>query len=95
MNKRQAKKRRKLEEEQLSVYGYLMTYREQREAERQYHEYIVSVEYRSTSDNSDDYLDSMELASILGITYEKLDYKYKYPNRFRTRNFHKAVMKRQ
>lgn len=94
MNKRQAKKRRKLEEEQLSIWGYLMTYREQRKAERQYHEYIVSIEFRSTSDNSDD-LDYRELANILGITYEKQEYKYKYPNRFRLRNFHKEVMKRQ
>lgn len=94
MNKRQAKKRRKIEEEQLSIWGYLMSYQEQREAERQYHEYIVSQECRSTSDNSDD-LDSIELANILGITYEKQEYKYKYPNRFRLRNFHRAVMKRQ
>lgn len=94
MNKRQAKKRRKIEEEQLSIWGYLMTYREQREAERNYHEYIVSIECRSTSDNSDD-LEYRELANILGITYEKQEYKYKYPNRFRMRNFHKAVMKRQ
>lgn len=43
MNKRQAKKRRKLEEEQFSIWGYLMSYREQRETERNYHEYIVST----------------------------------------------------
>lgn len=95
MNKRQAKKKRKLKEKQYDIWGCSMTYREQRKMERQYHEYIVSTECRSTSDNSDDYLDSMELADILGITYEKQEYKYKYPNRFRMKNFHKAVMKRQ
>lgn len=89
MNKRQAKKKRTFGEEQYDIWGYPMSYNEQRQVERQYHEYIVTTEYRNITDDSD----AEELASILGITYQKQERRYTYPNRLRIRNIHKAVMK--
>lgn len=86
MNKRQAKKREKREKILLDIWGYFMTYKEQREMQREYHEnVIVNTYYR----NSNDFSDLEELEAILGIPFERREYRYNYPNRFRFRTIEK------
>ena len=86
MNKRQAKKKEKRENKLLDVWGYPMSYREEKQVKRCYHEHIVSVEFRNIKDDYD-----CELASILGITYRKEENRYHYPNRFRFRTYDREV----
>lgn len=81
MNKRKRKKREKREKMLLDIWGYPMTYKEQREMERSYHEYHVSVYCRN---QGYDY-EAEEYANIIGIPYVYRKLEYHYPNRFRWR----------
>lgn len=81
MNNRKRKKKEKREKILVEIWGYPMSYKEQREMERSYHEYNVSTRCRNIGY---DY-EAEELANIIGVSYlyEKLEYHY--PNRFRWR----------
>lgn len=87
MNKRQRKKKINYEADCEEIWGYIMPYTEQRKMKRSYHEtVVVQQDFRTVTDFSD----MEELASILGISFEKQENKYRYPNRFRFKTFRKA-----
>lgn len=79
MNKRQAKKKKKCEEKQIEIWGWPMSYKEQRRLERAWHENNVVNNYRN---KAYDY-ELEEIASMIGATYVHEDNMYKYPNRMR------------
>ena len=86
MNNRKRKKREKRKKMLLEIWGYPMTYKEQREMQRRYHEYVVSVECRN---NGYDY-EAEEFANIIGVPYVYEKLKYHYPNRFRWRKINEC-----
>ena len=89
MNIRQKKKKHNYEANCEEIWGYVMPYAELKKMKRSYHEYLVAHDCRTVTDFSD----MEELASILDITFEKQEFVYHYPNRFRIKTFDKAVMK--
>lgn len=87
MNKRQAWKKYKYEEQCEKIWGYVMSYSELRKEKRLHHEEIVQEYYR----NSNDYSELEELSMILDISFEPQPKTYHYPNRARHRNREKVI----
>ena len=81
MNKRQSKKKEQREKKLLDAWGYPMSYREEKQMERGYHEYIVNAEFRNRSYDS--------FVSDFGIIPRVCDYYY--PNRFRIMTYGREV----